>query len=187
MLYKKLYIWVEGPDDERFFNRIVLPILSTKYDSIKVIQYAKETLTWRKNFIKSMIAMEADYIFVADVDSASCITAKKEKIKHDLPNINDNKIIVVIKEIESWYLAGLSKTAYKEIGISKYKGSTNDLTKEEFNNLVPKKFKDSRIDFMQEILQLFDVEIAKDKNISLNYLLQKLAELQTIQEKEPEE
>lgn len=173
MSYKKLYIWVEGPDDERFFNRIVLPILSNNYDNIKILQYAKETLTWRKNFLKSMIAMGADYIFVADVNSASCVTAKKEKIKQDLPNISEDKIIIVIQEIESWYLAGLNEVGYKEIGISKYKNSTNEINKEQFNKLMPNKFKDSRIDFMQEILRLFDVETAKGKNVSLSYFLSK--------------
>lgn len=78
---------------------------------------------------------------------------------------------MVIKKIESWYLAGLDDSPCKQLGIPSYT-NTEDITKEQFNRLMSKKF-DSRIDFMQEILKYFQVEIAKQKNKSFNYLLEK--------------
>ena len=43
MGYKRLYIWVEGPDDERFFNQIIKPILLEKYDDVETIILAEKT------------------------------------------------------------------------------------------------------------------------------------------------
>ena len=34
--YRRLFIWVEGTDDERFFNTIVVPRLANRYDHITV-------------------------------------------------------------------------------------------------------------------------------------------------------
>ena len=44
MQYKKLFIWVEGSDDERFVNKIIKPSLEQKYDMVKVRKYAE----WKK-------------------------------------------------------------------------------------------------------------------------------------------
>jgi hypothetical protein len=53
--------------------------------------------------------------------------------------------------------------------------STEDISKKQFNNLIPKGF-DSRIDFMLEILKYFSIKIAKQKNKSFRYFLQKHCE-----------
>lgn len=86
-------------------------------------------------------------------------------------NIENDKIIVVIKEIESWYLAGLDDEEYKRFEMHTL-SNTDDITKEQFNDLIPKKF-DSRIDFLLEILKSFSIEIAKQKNKSFRYFSEK--------------
>jgi hypothetical protein len=73
----------------------------------------------------------------------------------------------VIKEIESWYLAGLTDESIQKFKIRSFK-TTDDITKEKFDNSIPKKF-DSRIDFMLEILRYFSIEIANQKNKSFKY------------------
>ena len=55
--YKLLFIWVEGDDDERFFNRILSPKFQEKYDTVKIIQYAKMKKEKVDNFIRSIKAM----------------------------------------------------------------------------------------------------------------------------------
>lgn len=40
MEYKRLFIWVEGPDDVRFFERIIKPRFGDKYDFVQIIPYA---------------------------------------------------------------------------------------------------------------------------------------------------
>ena len=54
--YKLLFIWVEGDDDERFFNRILSPKFQEKYDTVKIIKYAKLKKEKVDNFIKSIKA-----------------------------------------------------------------------------------------------------------------------------------
>lgn len=171
MGYKRLFIWVEGEDDIRFFNKIIKPMFETNYDLVEVISYA--TLKEKKvgNFLKSIKAMNADYIYVTDINNTPCITAKKQKIQNKLKNINEDRIAVVVKEIEGWYLAGLSNTEFKNLKI-RIPNTTNNITKEQFNDLIPKKF-DSRIDFMIEILKYFSIKIAKQKNKSFKYFIEK--------------
>jgi hypothetical protein len=84
------------------------------------------------------------------------------------------KIRIVIREIESWYLAGLNNDACRKLKIPVF-NDTNEVIKEKFDSLIPKKFQESRIDFMQELLALkhYDLETAKQKNRSFHYLFQK--------------
>jgi hypothetical protein len=79
--------------------------------------------------------------------------------------------MVVIKEIESWYIAGLRDIESKKFGIQTF-STTDSLTKENFSNLIPKRY-DSRLDFMIEILKNFSAETAKQKNKSFRYCIEK--------------
>lgn len=171
MGYKRLFIWVEGEDDIRFFNRIIKPIFHEKYNLVEVRPYAPLKREKVDNFLKSIKAMKADYIYVTDINDAPCVTRKKQEIQDKLRHTDGDRIIVVIKEIESWYLAGPSNTESKKFKFRPFV-STDNITKEQFNNLIPKEF-DSRIDFMLEILKDFSIEIAKQKNTSFRYFLEK--------------
>jgi len=169
--YRRLFIWVEGSGDVEFFNRVIKPIFEERYDWVEVRAYAQETSDYIIEFIKSIRRMEADYIFVADINLAPCITDRKQRLHKTFKNIETDKTIVVVREIESWYLAGLSDKTSKKLGLPIF-STTDSLIKEQFDPLIPKKF-DSRIDFMLEILNHFSIETAKQKNSSFNYFAQK--------------
>jgi len=166
MSYKELYIWVEGNDDERFFKRIIEPMLQKKYDNIYIIAYSQMKKEKRKSFLKSIKSMGADYIFVTDIDKSPCVTARKEEFEEFKYIIDKGKIVVVVKEIESWYLAGLDT---KKIKIPHFE-LTDDITKEEFNKLISG---NSRIDSMLKILNNFSIEMAKQRNKSFKYFIDK--------------
>jgi len=170
MDYKLLYFLVEGNDDERFFERIVKPKFEEKYHTVKLWKYAQVENTKVDNFLKSIKAMGAEYIFVVDINSAPCVKSKKQEILEKFRNVDIDRIIVVIKEIESWYLAGLDTASSTKLKIS-YE-PTNNISKEQFNDLIPKKF-DSRTDFMMEILKSYSIETAKQKNKSFKYFIEK--------------
>ena len=171
MGYKRLYIWVEGNDDAKFFEKVAEQKLRGKYDFVKKIHYAALKKEKINNYLKSIKARYAEYIFVADINTLPCVTAKKQKIQNELKNIDEERIIVVIKEIESWYLAGLDNRASQKLKIRNC-NTTDSITKEQFNSLIPEKF-DSRIDFMLEILKIFSIEVAKQKNRSFRYFIEK--------------
>ena len=123
------------------------------------------------NFLKSIKVMNADYIFAGDINANPCATAKKQELKHTYKEIDEDRIIVVKKMIEGWYLAGLNKKNSKKLGVP-YFNDTNDITKEQFDKMIPKNF-DSRIDFMTEILKCFSIDVAKQKNESFKYFIEK--------------
>jgi len=171
MPYKMLYIFVEGDDDVRFFEKIIKPMLEEKYDSIAIWKYAQVKNKRISDFIRSIKGMNANYIYVSDINRAPCITAKKEVVQGEFKNIDRDRIMVIIREIEGWYLAGLGDTCSQKLRVCSC-DTTDNLTKEQFNELIPKKF-DSRIDFIQEILKYFHIETAKQKNASFSYFLEK--------------
>ena len=170
MAYKKLFIWVEGPDDERFVSEIIKPILEKKYNLVQVRKYACSKREKVRNFLRSISVM-GDCIFLTDINRAPCVTKKKTDIARKFKNTNKDKIVVVIKEIESWYLAGLNEATSKKLKVSP-PDTTNDVTKEQFNKLIPKRF-ESRIDFMVESLKYFSIKTAKTKNKSFKYFVTK--------------
>lgn len=171
MGYRRLFIWVEGEDDKRFFEKIIEPKLREKYDSVETRRYATLKKEKIDNFLKSIKAMGADYFYVTDINSLPCVVGKKQETKNKLKNIDKNRIIVVIKEIESWYLTGLDSANSQKFKIPTY-SDTDKITKQQFNGLIPGKFH-SRIDFMLEILKIFSVQIAKQKNRSFRYCIEK--------------
>ena len=172
MDYKLLFIFIEGNDDKRFFESVVEPSLQEKYSAIKFPKYAEKDKKRKVNFIKSINAMKADYICIGDIDDFPCITAKKEKITDGFDKkINVDRIAIVIKEIESWYLAGLDEKASKMLGIRKKIKTTDKITKEHFNQLIPKNM--PRTEFMQKILENYDTKVAEGKNKSFGYFRNK--------------
>ncbi len=173
MAYKRLWVLLEGNDDERFFEGVIRPIFDNTYDSVKPWQYAQKQTKKVKNFLRAINSMGSDYFFWGDINSLLCVTAKKNRIKRRYgARIDIKNVIIVVKEIESWYLAGLDDKARKELGIRTFR-NTDNITKEEFDNLMPKKF-DSRIDIMVEILKRFSVGMGEQKNRSFAYFMKKI-------------
>lgn len=171
MGYKRLFIWVEGEDDVRFCDKIIKPKLQENYNLVEVRPYAALKKEKVNNFLKSIKAMNANYIYMTDINDAPCVTAKKQEIRNRLRDIDEDRIIVVIKEIESWYLAGLTKEAKQTFKIHSFQ-TTDNIAKKQFDDLISKKF-DSRIDFMLEIIGYFSIELAKQKNSSFKYFMEK--------------
>lgn len=62
-----LYAFVEGGDDERFFNMVIKPELLKKHSKVKVFKYAQST---RLSLERSLVAIKnsgAAYIFFSDL------------------------------------------------------------------------------------------------------------------------
>jgi hypothetical protein len=168
---KRLFILVEGEDDVRFFGRIIKPLLITRYDTVEIIPYASIKRTKVDNFLKSIRLMNNDYIFVADIDAEPSVRGKKQVLYSHFSHIDGGSIIVVIKEIESWYYAGLTHESAQSLDVPELP-YTDNLTKEDFNGLIPGKY-DSRIDFMFEILKYFSIDAAGKKNHSFRYFAER--------------
>ena len=173
--YNSLYIWVEGKYDKLFFETIK-PGLEKKYGrgQVHIRQYRQRKNSEITSLIEEREAKDDICIGVADIDSAPCISKRKqEKQREEFKSLDKNRIIIVVKEIESWYLAGLDDKACRKLEITNF-DITDSITKSRFDHLWhrSKKF-DSDIDFMQELLKAFDIETAKRKNKSFGYFAEK--------------
>ncbi len=169
MTRKRLFILVEGNDDERFFKRIIVPLFLPRYDSVDVIMYAGMKSEKVCRFTRSITSLQNDLILVADIDQAPNVWVKKEILKHRFCTIDTDSIFVIIQEIESWYLAGLDDAASKRLGIRPLH-STNHVTKEIFNQKIPKAYP-SRLSFMLDILNYYSIPVAKEKNRSFRHFM----------------
>lgn len=171
-MYRRLFFLLEGDDDVRFFRTIVKPMFEREYDHIQLVAYAQSPPKVTRRLINSINAMSADYIFITDINNSPCITHRKQTRQNQYNNLDTGKLMVIRKEIESWYLSGLDDTCCRKLRIQ-HCNTTDGITKEQFDRMTPKKFEKSRIDFCQEILKWFDIETAKQKNGSFRYFINK--------------
>ena len=173
MTFTRLFVFVEGNDDDRFCRNIVYPALSAKYDCVKVWMYSQEPPKRIRNFLRAIEAMGADYLFLTDINNSPCVSGRIESTRARYgPRVEPERLVIVVKEIESWYLAGLDDKACEQLGTTAIR-RTDDVTKEQFNKWMPGRY-DSRIDFMVEILKRFSVETAEAKNDSFRYFMTKI-------------
>jgi len=167
MTARRLFIFVEGNDDERFFSRIIRPLLIDRYASVEIIMYACMKSITVNRFIASVREMGHDFILCADIDQERNVRRKKALLHQRYTLPAEDHIIVIIREIESWYLAGLDSRAQKKFGIRSFR-TTNHITKEVFNRMIPRYYT-SRIVFMGDILSAYSLGVAREKNRSFSF------------------
>lgn len=173
MAYTMLYVWVEGEKDLRFCEGVITPLLENKYDYVQILRLKKKEMKKEKvdSYLRSIISMGADYVLLGDIDDHPDEEDKKQELVRTYKKVDKRKIVVVVKEIESWYLAGLDKENSKKLRIP-YLDNTDHITKEQFNNMRPSNF-DSEIDFMVEIIKRFSIETAVKKNKSFKDFIER--------------
>lgn len=171
MAYRRLFLFVEGDDDERFFRAVLFPLLRRRYDDIFPVQVSQLTKKKIADWLGSVKAMRADYLYVRDLDRHPCVTAAKNALLEAHPRLTPDRIQIVKAEIESWYCAGIASgnLAYSEIGTCL---ETEIVTKERFEAAIPGG-RVNRIPTMAEILERFDLAAAARRNSSLRRFLRK--------------
>jgi hypothetical protein len=94
---KQLFIFVEGANNERFFERVVKPKLQQRYNVIIIHTYAERKDKYKRinAFLQSIASLKAEYIFVTDINNSPCFTAKKDEIRNKL---------AILTQIEFWLL-----------------------------------------------------------------------------------
>jgi hypothetical protein len=169
MPYTRLFLLVEGDDDARFVERIVIPELRSRYDFVQVWKFAQKKKEKVNAFLRSIKSMGADYLLLGDLNAYPCFPKKKEALLQAFTELESTKTVIVVREIESWYSAGLKDD--NPLGV-RAPTDTTSLTKEQFNDTMPKGF-DSRIAYMIEVLKHFDIRAAAARNPSFLYFAQR--------------
>lgn len=169
MSERRLFILVEGNDDERFFTRVIIPLLSPRYRAVRLIKYACMRSNRVCRFIRSIHRAGDELLLVADIDKVPGVTAKKRILMERFGVVQPGEIMVIIQEIESWYLAGLETQDAHRLGVHPIP-STDQVTKEIFNATIPPQYT-SRIAYMLEILSRFSIPSACRKNRSFHHFM----------------
>ena len=157
------YIFVEGAIDKLFIEKIFCEKLSLFGKNNYIIEYSNKEKKKIKNFINSIEKMEnADYIFLTDQDGNK---DKKQKIINSYPFLDEQKVFISIYEIESWIISGISKKIQKKYKIKPLGSDTSKITKEVFENIMPKTL--CKIEFIAFILDDYNIDNAIQLNESL--------------------
>ena len=170
---KNISFLVEGNDDARFIEKIIKPILlrKDKYFIKNIFQYSTLSPESRKKLINSIKELQQDYVCLHDFDLGPCITQKKERIKEQFKlNIDEECLIIIKIEIESWYLAGITQRISTKLKIP-YFPNTDNITKKRFIQITPTG--KPKVVFMSELLNVYDSRVACQQNSSFNYFFQK--------------
>ncbi len=176
MKYKKLYIYVEGKDDNKFFASIIKPLFEAQdYAKVEIVEYSGTSKSALKNDLDNIRSTKnCDYLFVCDMDAKNKkakneLQRKEQARKERYKSLDDEKIIIVKEEIESWYLAGISSENFEIFNIKPF-SDTEHIDKAQFQAIMPKIF-DLKADFMQAILDDYDLPNASNRNTSLHYFV----------------
>lgn len=172
MPFPSLYLLVEGPDDQRFFqSEIIDRTIKQLYRTVHVITWTNEPRDDLVNLVSGIIRNEGHYIFLLDKDSAFvCLEAVRQYALQRCPNINSSRILIVIREIESWYLAGIDSSLATRFDLS-IPADTSDLAKSRLEQVARTLKFASPADFMVEILKTFSITNARGRNASFDRLL----------------
>lgn len=178
---KSLIFFVEGFFDRVFIEKIVLKILEDKTSfTFKVYEYSEVKSKWKKlnSFLSNLEKAGIEYLFLTDINNAPCISARKIILQEDIPKINPDKIVIVKKEIESWFLAGIDEITRKKIKIEQF-SSTDTLSKEDFSKAIGSR---KKVNVISEICRSFNLNEARRKNNSFDYFLRKLFKILELDE-----
>lgn len=179
-----LIIFVEGENDELFFEKIILKLFSLKKeynqkeDKIKIVKYQQKGKKKFLQYLNFINKYNINYIFISDFDSRKCITSRKqEKIKkyyrEGYDKLESDNIFIVKNEIESWFLAGVDnkQKIFRNINVPK---DTEKTSKNYLEQFLKKTQFNSRVDFFIEVSEHYNYGLAMQRNESFRYFLEKL-------------
>lgn len=167
----ELHIFVEGPTDSLFIKKVFNEILLKICNRYTIVEYASREDKKINNYIETIKKVSNwDYIFIADQDGK---LDKKDKILLKYSILDEDKVFISIFEIESWIIAGISEKTIKKHKINFSSSNTSSITKEIFNNIIPKRM--NKLEFISYVLSDYNLKNAVSLNESLNIFNQYLS------------
>ena len=168
--YHRMWLLVEGADDRRFCTVVLCPTFRIHYDHVSIWEYSQQKRSKLAALVQNIGSMSDDYLLICDMDARPCVTETKEAVASGVLGLSWDRVAVVRREIEAWYLAGLDEEACRELGLGRVVDVDED-TKERFDHLVGGKGEHTRA--MVDILKHYDVEVARQRSPSFEYFWRK--------------
>lgn len=166
---------VEGPTDRRFFERIILPRARQRGLRFRVVEWSTLTMGERRRIVEDAKRANRKYGFVADQDDHPCVSSKKRSLRRTMDFLADERIHVVTREIEGWYLAGLNQRASAQAGVSwsAINGGTERIRSTSIAAIDKESFR-TRDQLLLAALELFDFYRAVRVSPSFRKVCQRL-------------
>jgi len=165
-----LYVFLEGPDDERYFSKVIFPFL----EACSFVRYANMQNAKVNNFIQTIDQNSSwDYIFLGDADGKT-IEDRKTHLLSKYNKLSAEKIFIVQYEIESWYYSGASEEECRKLKLKHFELNTDTLTKEQFYSKLDRPSDKKYV--MERLLDVYSLSLAVTRNFSLNLFSEKINE-----------
>lgn len=175
-----LYVFVEGPDDERYFRKIYGGFFQEKFGGFQPVLYAGWTSKKINGFLNTISHTQGwEYIFFGDADGKG-LEQRRADLAGKYISLSGERIFIVQYEIESWYYAGVDETSCGEMKLKRYEYRTDTLTKEDLYKKFPSRA--DRIAIMQEMLNRYSISLAVQRNYSFQIFQQSLDAMSMVQE-----
>lgn len=168
-----VFFLVEGDDDDRFISGILDRFYKDRFQ-YKIIKYSQLPKILISKFINTFNVNNEKYFFMRDINSEKCISEKRKSILTIYSPVKLENIIIVVKEIEAWYLAGIDAKISKTLNITNC-DNTDIITKEIYFTMIPKNFHKTIL--FNKIIENYSIDIAKTKNSSFKYFLSKIDQM----------
>jgi hypothetical protein len=175
MTFRRLFLFVEGDSDERFFRSVAEPTLRRAYQDVQFVQWSRLKREKVLGFLRSLESMKSDYIFVRDLDRYPCATVARDRLLELFPRLDPDRLQIVKTEIESWYCAGIREDhPWGTLEIARHP-DTRVVTKEIFESSIARQGS-LYLPSLLAILESFDLERASRRNESLRRFVRKFLE-----------
>lgn len=167
---KKLIVFVEGDDDQMFFENIIKPYLSKEISDVEYFQYAEKSTEGIKARLRALkdSPENIDYLFLSDKDQAEDIEEKLGRLTEKFEPLENSKTHVAVIEIESWYFAGLTPAQCDEFGIPYFEDTSNKNKRDFMSELSEGLYRNNNFmeSFLINITVNYSLDEAKDCNDS---------------------
>ena len=109
------YIFVEGFYDELFIRKILT--VQKIENEIKIVEYSQMKDEKINRFLSAIKSQESLFLFIADEDGThySSTSSRIDELKRRYTKLSEDDIILVVPEIEGWYIAGLTRATAKKL------------------------------------------------------------------------
>ena len=173
MYFGELYLWGEGKDDTRLLEALRKKLPLRVFKQIHIREYKRMPKDELCAAIKSHKECGDSYYLFTDHNGSQCYTEARDKVISIYPEVERERIFVVKKKIEGWYLAGINHASARKLGLTLPLLDSNAIGKRAFSDMIPRRYS-SEIDFNTEILKNYDIVVASSNNHSFGYMITKL-------------
>lgn len=187
----KLYLFIEGEWDKVFFETFLDKYLCNTFDfdEITYIEFAEDKAGMKsREWLHKLVSNgKANFLLCPDLDSEYDEIKRIEKIKkltdeefdikkEEYKQIIQNKSFVIVKMIESWYLAGFNESFCSKMQLKFYPNTekTNKSTFEQIAKQAKKTPLRLRDELTKTYKNNFSIEEAKQRNESFRKFFEKV-------------